>query len=48
MLKSFITFLKSYDANQIHNMLAIMLDPQFKHLRVVENYVGQGNVMSCL
>jgi hypothetical protein len=47
VLKFFITFLKSYDANQVHNMLAIMLDPRFKHLHVVENYVGQGNV-TCL
>jgi hypothetical protein len=47
MLKFFITFLKSYDANQVHNMLAIMLDPRFKHLHVVKNYVGQGNVI-CL
>jgi len=26
-------------------MFAIMLDPWFKHLHVVENYVGQRNVI---
>ncbi len=45
MFKPFLTFLKSYDANQVHSMFAIMLDLQFKHLRVVKNYVGQGNVI---
>jgi hypothetical protein len=45
VVKPFITFLKSYDANQVHNMLVIMLDLQFKHLHVVKNYVNQGNAI---
>jgi hypothetical protein len=45
VLKPFLTFLKSYDANQVPNMLVIMLDLRFKHLPVVKNNVGQGNVI---
>jgi hypothetical protein len=26
----------------MHNMFALMLDPRFKSLRVMENYVGCG------
>ncbi len=35
VLKHFLVFLKSYDANQVHNMFALMLDLQFKHIHVV-------------
>jgi hypothetical protein len=42
MIKSFLQFLQAYDGHQVHNMLAIMFDPCFKSLKVVENYVGHG------
>ncbi len=45
MLKPFLAFLKSYDANQVHNILVMMLYLRFKHLLVVKNYVGQGNAI---
>jgi hypothetical protein len=45
VLKPFLTFLKSYNANEAHNMLVIMLDLRFKHLCVVKNFVGQGNAI---
>jgi hypothetical protein len=38
-------FLKVYDLYQVHNMLAIMLDPCFKF---VENYVGHGGYIFVL
>jgi len=47
VFKPFVAFLKLYDVNQVYNMIAIMLDPWFKHLCVVENYVGWGNTI-CL
>jgi hypothetical protein len=40
MIKPFSQFLKVYDSHHVHNMFTIMLDPHFKSLRVVENYVG--------
>jgi hypothetical protein len=41
-IKPFLQCLQAYDSHQMHNMVALMLDPQFKSLRVVENYVGCG------
>ncbi len=35
-------FLKTFDPHNVHNMLAIMLDPHFKYLWIIENYVGHG------
>ncbi len=46
VFKRFLAFLKSYDTNQVHNMLVIMLGLRFKHLRVMKNYVGQRNAIS--
>jgi hypothetical protein len=37
----------TFDSHQVHNMLALMLDPCYKSLRVVENHVGCGNAI-CL
>jgi len=42
VIKPFLQFLQAYDSHQVHNMLALMLDPRFKSLKVVENYVGCG------
>jgi hypothetical protein len=47
VIKPSFCFLIAYDAHQVHNMFALMLDPCFKFLRVLENYVGWGNVI-CL
>jgi len=41
LLKPFLEFLKTFDSCQVHNMLALMLDPQIKSL------VGHGNAI-CL
>jgi hypothetical protein len=41
----FLEFLKTFDSHQIHDMLALMLDPYFKSLRVMENFVGHGNTI---
>jgi hypothetical protein len=42
VIKPFLQFLQAYDSHQVHNTLTVMLDPRFKSLRVVENYVGHG------
>jgi len=42
VIKPFLQFLQAYDSQQVHNMLALMFDPRFKYLKVVENYVGHG------
>jgi hypothetical protein len=47
VIKYFLLFLQAYDLHQVHNMLVLMLDPRFKSLRVVENYVGRGTCI-CL
>ncbi len=47
VIKPSFCFLIVYDPHQIHNMFALMFDPRFKFLQVLENYVGWGNVI-CL
>jgi len=42
VIKPFFLFLKTFDPHSVHNMLAIMLDPHFKYLQMVENFVGLG------
>ncbi len=42
MIIPFFLFLKTFELHNVHNMLAILLDPRFKFLRIVENYVGCG------
>jgi hypothetical protein len=37
VIKLFLEFLKSFDGRHVHNMVAIMLDPRLKALRIVEN-----------
>jgi hypothetical protein len=44
VIKPFLQFLQAYDSHQMHNMFALMLDLKFKSLKVVENYVGHGDV----
>lgn len=45
VIRPFLQFLKSFDFCEVHNRLALMLDPYFKSLQVVENYVGCENVV---
>jgi len=45
VFKRFLEFLKAFYFYQVHNMLALMLDPCFKSLWVVESFVGHGNVI---
>ncbi len=45
VFKFFWNFLKAFDSCQVHNMLALMLDPCFKSLRVVENFTGHDNAI---
>ncbi len=40
MIKPILLFLQAFDSQNVHNMIAIMLDPHFKSLQVVENYEG--------
>jgi hypothetical protein len=42
VIKLFLEFLRSFDVGQAHKMVAIMLDPRFKALCIVENLVGCG------
>jgi len=45
VIKPFLELLGSFDAGHAHNMVAIMLDPRFKTLRIVENLVGCRNAI---
>jgi hypothetical protein len=45
VIKPSFCFLIAYDLHQVHNMFALMLDPRFKFLWALENYVGWGNVI---
>jgi hypothetical protein len=45
VLKPFLQFQKKNYVDQVHNMLAIMLDPQFKSLQIMENLVGSGDAI---
>jgi hypothetical protein len=45
VIKLVLEFLRSFDARQAHNTMAIMLDPCFKALHIVENLVGCGNAI---
>jgi hypothetical protein len=45
ILQPFLQFLFVFYSNQVHSMLVIMLDLQFKLLQVMENLVGCGNAI---
>ncbi len=45
LFKHFLKNLKAFHSRQVHNMLALMLDPHFKSLQVVESFVGYDNVI---
>jgi len=43
VIKPFLELLKTFDFNQVHNMLISMLDPHFKFLKIVKSFVECGN-----
>jgi len=45
VIKPFLLILKTFDSQNVHNIFAIMLDPHFRFLWVVENYVGFGETI---
>jgi hypothetical protein len=45
IIKPLMEFLKSFDAQYVHNMMTIMLDPHFKVSHIMEYLVGSGNVI---
>jgi len=45
VLTPFLAFTSSYNANKVHNMLALMLDLHFKPLDVVKAFVGWAKVI---
>jgi hypothetical protein len=44
-MKLFLLFLKACDSYNVHNILAIMLDPHIKSLQVMENNVVCGRAI---
>jgi len=46
IIKPFLEFLRSFDAQHAHNMMAIMLDPHFKALRIVKTWWDMGTQRS--
>jgi hypothetical protein len=44
-LVPFFAFASTYDASKAHNMLALMLDQQFKSFNVVKAFVEWAKVM---
>ncbi len=40
-MEPFFSFMLSFQPNKVHNMLAFMLDPQYKGLGLVVWYVGK-------
>ncbi len=45
MLRPFLNFMDSFKLFKAHNMLAFMLDPWFKDLNLVRNYVGHAFII---
>jgi hypothetical protein len=45
VIKPFLELLRFFYEGQTHNRVAIMLDPHFKALRIVENLVGHKNAI---
>jgi hypothetical protein len=41
VLKPFFSFMFGFQPRKAHNMLALMLDPRYKGLRLVINYIGK-------
>ncbi len=45
VLKPFLQILNFFYSNQVHNMLATMLNPRFKSFQIVKNLVGCGEAI---
>jgi hypothetical protein len=43
VILAFISFLHSYDSKRGHNMLALMLNPRFKSMRLITIFLGCEN-----
>jgi hypothetical protein len=48
ILESFLSFLLNFQPCKIDNMLTLMLDPQYKGLRLVIQYVGKEHAFKIL
>jgi len=46
VLATFLAFSYAYSSSKAHNMLALMLDSQFKSLNVVKAPIGQAKINS--
>jgi hypothetical protein len=45
---SFLSFLYKYEERKTHNIFSLMLDPQFKNLRLVSSLVGHEQAISII
>jgi hypothetical protein len=45
LVHPFMSFINCYNASKVHNMLAFMLDPRFKDLSSVGDYVGHASII---
>jgi hypothetical protein len=41
VLEPFFSFMLGFQPHKAHNMLALMLDPRYKGLRLIINYIGK-------
>jgi hypothetical protein len=41
VLKPFLSFMLSFQLNKVHNLLVLMLDPQYKGMGMVIQHVGK-------
>jgi hypothetical protein len=48
ILSPFLAFASPYNQANAHNMLAIMLDPHFKNMKVIWNFVGNAHAIQNL
>ncbi len=44
----FLSFIKCYNASKVHNMLAFMLNPYFKDISFVGDYVGHASIIEII
>ncbi len=48
ILSPFLAFASAYNQANAHNMLAIMLDPYLKNMKVIWNFVGNAHAIQNL
>jgi hypothetical protein len=44
-LSPFLAFVLAYNQTNVHNMLAIRLDPCFKNMKVIRDFVGHAHAI---